>query len=87
MYSDTEKRLQLNYYDDLKIVFFKVIMYLVAKYENNQTVYNILEISYSHWAETRTLIGGGGVCVFMYSCFARRVSFQVKFKLDPSGRT
>ena len=28
---------------------------------------------------TRTLIGGGG-CIFIYSCSARRVSFQIKFK-------
>ena len=35
---------------------------------------------------TRTLIGGGGGgggrgCIFIYSCSARRASFQVKFKL------
>ena len=46
----TEKRLQMNYYDDLKLSFFKAIIYLIAKFENDPTVFNILEISYSHFA-------------------------------------
>ena len=33
-------------------------------------------------AVARTLIGGGG-CLFIYSCFARLVSFQIdKFEFD-----
>ena len=33
-------------------------------------------------AIARTLIGGGGGgCIFIYSCSARQVSFQIKFKL------
>ena len=44
MKSDTEKRLQVNHCDDLKIVFFTVInIYLPAKFEKDQTVLNILE--------------------------------------------
>ena len=39
---------------------------------------------------TRTLFGGGGI--FVYSCSAQRVSFQIKFKFlnlkrNPSGKT
>ena len=30
-------------------------------------------------AVARTLIGGGG-CIFMYSCSAQQISFQIKFK-------
>ena len=42
-------------------------------------------------AVTRTLVGGGG-CIFIYSCSAWRVFFQIKFKLinlkrNLSGRT
>ena len=41
-------------------------------------------------AVARTLIGGG--CIFIYSCSARQVSFQIKFKLinlirNLSGKT
>ena len=28
---------------------------------------------------TRALIGGGGGCIFIYSCSARRISFEIKF--------
>ena len=43
-------------------------------------------------AVARTLIGGGGAYIFMYSCSARRVSFQIKFKFlnlkrNLSGKT
>ena len=31
-------------------------------------------------AVARTLIGGGGGCLFIYSCSARLVSFEIKFK-------
>ena len=42
-------------------------------------------------AVARTLIGGGG-CIFIYSCFARQISFQIdQFEFDlkrnSSGRT
>ena len=42
-------------------------------------------------AVARTLIGGGG-CIFIYSCFARPISFQIdQFEFDlkrnSSGRT
>ena len=30
-------------------------------------------------AVARTLVGGGG-CLFIYSCSARLVSFEIKFK-------
>ena len=33
----------------------------------------------AHTAVARTLIGGGG-CLFIYSCSARLVSFEIKFK-------
>ncbi len=43
-------------------------------------------------AVTRALIGGGGGCIFIYSCSARRISFeiscfQVHFKRNQSDRT
>ena len=54
MYSDSEKRLQIklmNHYDDLEIVIFKVInIYLLAKFENNQTVFSLHESLSSFFA-------------------------------------
>ena len=38
-----------------------------------------VKVNFVRRAVARTLIGGGG-CIFMYSCSARRVSFQIKFK-------
>ena len=43
-------------------------------------------------AVARTLIGGGGGCILIYSCFARQISFQIdQFEFDlkrnSSGRT
>ena len=43
-------------------------------------------------AVARTLIGGGGGCLFIYSCSTRLVSFQIDkfefdFKRNKSGRT
>ena len=36
MNRDTKKRLQMNHYDDLKIVVFKIInIYLLAKFEKD----------------------------------------------------
>ncbi len=28
-------------------------------------------------AVARELIGGGGGCIFIYSCYARRISFEI----------
>ena len=28
-------------------------------------------------AVARALIGGGGGCIFIYSCYARRISFEI----------
>ena len=50
VYSDTEERLRMDYYEDSKIIFFKQIIYLLTKFENDKTGFNILEISYSHFA-------------------------------------
>ena len=41
-------------------------------------------------AVARALIGGG--CIFIYSCYARRISFEINlkttdFKRNPSGIT
>ena len=43
-------------------------------------------------AVARALIGGGGGCIFIYSCYARRISFEINlkttdFKRNPSGIT
>ena len=57
-----------------------------------------LSLLYLSWlglaarAVARTLIGGGGGCIFIYSCFARQISFQIdEFEFDlkrnSSGRT
>ena len=54
---------------------------------------NALEERFVSRAVARTLIGGGGGgCIFIYSCSAGRVSFQIKFKLinlkrNLSGKT
>ena len=50
VYSDTEERLRMDYYEDSKIIFFKQIIYLLTKFENDKTGFNILEISYNHFA-------------------------------------
>ena len=41
---------------------------------------------------TRTFIEGGGVCIFIYSCFAQQISSQIEelefdLKIYSSGRT
>ena len=42
-------------------------------------------------AVARMLIGGGGGCIFIYSCFARQISqidqFEFDLKRNSSGRT
>ena len=50
----------------------------------SSTALLILQIKREHRAVARTLIGGGGGgCLFIYSCSARLVSFQIdKFEFD-----
>ena len=53
----------------------------------NQILLNYTTAQITHWiavvrAVARTLIGGGG-CLFIYSCSARLVCFQIdKFEFD-----
>ena len=44
-------------------------------------LYNLGKLLKGNTAVARTLIGGGGGwCLFIYSCSARLVSFEIKFK-------
>ena len=44
--SDTKKRKQANYYDIFNILFFKVIVFLIAEFENHQTFFIFLKYIY-----------------------------------------
>ncbi len=60
-------------------------------HRRNTTPTNILCLVMGR-AVARALIGGGGGCIFIYSCYARLISFEINlkttdFKRNPSGIT
>ena len=70
--SDCSKKLLISYLSDLCEINGSIIRtQLISKPE--------IDFTLGYRAVTRTLIGRGG-CIFIYSCSARRVSFQIKFK-------
>ena len=50
----------------------------MVEYKNVTVTYRYKETGDT--AVARALIGGGGGCLFIYSCSARLVSFEIKFK-------
>ena len=56
-----------------------------------QTFKELINLANSR-AVTRALIGEGGGCIFIYSCYARLISFEINLKTtalkrNPSGIT
>ena len=69
---------ELNDSNLISAINVKVIP--VAAYAMNGCKFSKGELNELDTAVARTLIGGGGGCLFIYSCSTRLVSFEIKFK-------